>query len=146
MSRVELLLLIDTAVPLAIAVVFVVLNTRGHKRARTELLFWAITAVYVAIVAAVAYSGAASVNHTHGYGVLGALMLALPLSLPGGILHQTFAVLFDVAADPAMTAVFALCLVCWALLNPLIARRIRQVVLRSRAARTAALSADGFSV
>ena len=128
LGAVQVVLLLDILVPVAIAVVLAVLNARGHKSGLSEILFWAIAAAYVALLAVLMCSAATSVNETHGYGIVGTVVLAFPASVLAAIAHVALAYGLGVGLAPEMTSIFAVSLVCWAVLNPLVARRIRQRV------------------
>jgi hypothetical protein len=116
------LIAIDTVIPLSIAFVVIVLNTRRHVAAKQEIRFWGFAVLYLGLIALFAIVGTTSVDGTHGYGVLGALAVALPLSLPGAIVHQVAAWNLQVEMHPDITSIFAISVICWALLNPLLLR------------------------
>lgn len=128
------LVVIDTVIPLGIAVVLIALNARTRVGVLREVRFWGFTLLYLGVIALFAVAGAASVSSDHGYGVLGALAFALPLSLPGAIVHQIAAWSLHVEMDPDITAIFGACVVCWALLNPLLLRRLVRSSQKKRAA------------
>ena len=132
MAAVHIVLLVDIAVPVAIAVALAVYNARDRTSLRSELLSWVITAAYVGLLAVLVFSGASSVNSTHGYGIVGAVIMALPASVGAAIVHVVLAYGLGVGLDPEMTAIFGVSLVCWTIVNPLGARRIRQAVRRRR--------------
>jgi hypothetical protein len=124
MTSAAWLIVVDTATPLGIALVLIVLNSRSRVGAKREIRFWGFALLYLGMIALFAIVGARSVDGTHGYGVLGALAFALPLALPGAILHQVAAWNLRLEMHPSITSIFAVCVICWALLNPLLLRLI----------------------
>jgi hypothetical protein len=131
MTDLAWLIMIDTVVPLGIAVLLVALNARTRIGVTREVRFWGFALLYLGAIALFVVAGAASIG-SHGYGVLGAIAVALPLSLPGAIVHQVAAWNLHVETHPDITSVFALCVICWAVLNPLL---LRVIVNRDRPRR-----------
>jgi hypothetical protein len=137
MTDIAWLVAIDAGIPLVAAVALIALTSRGGGEMRRHIRFWGTTALYVGFIASVAIFGATSVNSSHGYGVLAAVFVALPMSIPAAIIHQTAAWNLHVELHPDIALVFAASLICWTLVNALTLRLILQSAAR-RAARNAA--------
>ena len=119
------------ALPILVAVWLAIVNARGHTSVRTELLFWVLTGVYVALMAVIAVGAVASVEASHGYGVLGLVLFTLPVGIVPALLAMFggVSVLMDAGYADSTTVFFGLAAVLWSILNPI---GLRWVIQRAK--------------
>jgi hypothetical protein len=128
---ISIALAVDLALPLVLLVVIERINAR-NARYRGTRDFWIGVGFYAALLIFVAVQGLVSVLDYKGAGVAVAVFIALPLSLVPTIFNSFVIHHFFTVAQWAefgyfvVLFIFVIGLVPWALLGPVLIRRIAQ--------------------
>ena len=126
-------------VPLAL-VIGLAIRTRVRTSSGSEVDFWVVTGIYLALLTLFAVVGHDDSVHGEGYGFLGYLFFTLPGSaVPSGFWLTVVSPLLAPAglvdlSDPSASWLFTFGALCWAAVNPLALRWLLQRRNRARRA------------